>query len=205
MSRNGNKAFSIACWAVAASTLLPSLAMAHTEASASGFLSGLVHPVFGIDHFLAMLSVGIVSAQLGGRSVLTIPAAFVIAMIIGATAGIYGYVFPFVETGIASSVIVLSLAIALNKDDKYIYPVFLFVIFFGFLHGYAHGKEMPHASDPVYYAGGFITSTVAIHLLGVGIGHFMAFKSASRSLLRLIGLAMSAIGVMILAKLLLAQ
>jgi urease accessory protein len=165
----------------------------------------LLHPVFGIDHFLAMLSVGIVSAQLGGRCVLTIPAAFVVAMIAGASTGVEGYDLPFVEAGIASSVIVLSLAIALSKDSRYIYPVFLFVAFFGFLHGYAHGKEMPHASDPVYYAGGFIISTVAIHLLGVAIGHFMILKSASRLLLRIIGFVMSGIGIIILGRLLLEQ
>jgi len=67
---------------------MPSAAEAHTEAAAAGFLSGLLHPVFGLDHFLAMLSVGIVSAQMGGRRVFTVPSAFVLSMIVGAVAGV---------------------------------------------------------------------------------------------------------------------
>ena len=39
------------------------------EIGGSGFGSGILHPVLGIDHFLAMLSVGIWSAQIGGRAI----------------------------------------------------------------------------------------------------------------------------------------
>ena len=60
---------------------------AHTFTGMNGFYDGLSHPVLGIDHFLAMVSVGIVSAQIGGRAILTIPATFVLMMIIGGTIG----------------------------------------------------------------------------------------------------------------------
>jgi urease accessory protein len=55
----------------------PSIAHAHSAESAEGFMSGLLHPVFGLDHFLAMLSVGIVSAQLGRERIWTVPGMFV--------------------------------------------------------------------------------------------------------------------------------
>ena len=45
---------------------------AHTFTGMVGFYDGLSHPVLGIDHFLAMVSVGIVSAQIGGLSLIHI-------------------------------------------------------------------------------------------------------------------------------------
>ena len=97
---------------------------AHTFTGMVGFYDGLSHPVLGIDHFLAMVSVGIVSAQIGGRAIWTIPATFVLMMIIGGTIGMLIEVFFFnleepafivVEYGIVFSVILLGLAIAIEK------------------------------------------------------------------------------------------
>ena len=97
---------------------------AHTFTGMVGFYDGISHPVLGIDHFLAMVSVGIVSAQIGGRAIWTIPATFVLMMIIGGTIGMLIEVFFFdfeesafivVEYGIVFSVILLGLAIAIEK------------------------------------------------------------------------------------------
>jgi len=60
---------------VIALALFPSIVFAHEETDSTGFLSGLTHPIFGIDHLLAMISVGIVSAQLGGKNIWRIPCA----------------------------------------------------------------------------------------------------------------------------------
>jgi urease accessory protein len=171
--------------------------LAHVDEAESGFVSGLLHPVFGIDHFLAMLSVGIVSAQLGSRHIWAVPSAFVLLMIVGASTGLLGYRIPLLETGIALSVVLLGAAIALFNGGWRVVIVYGFVGFFGFLHGYAHGLEMPKAADPVYYGGGFLVSTVAIHLLGVGIGHKMTSAERYRSLLRHLGSVMAGMGLMI--------
>jgi urease accessory protein len=176
----------------------PSVAYAHTGQASVGFISGLLHPVFGLDHFLAMLSVGIVSAQLGGRRVLTVPATFVLSMIVGAVAGVHGQEWPFSEAGIALSVIVLGVAIATVKESVSSWPVMLVVAFFGSLHGHAHGLELPRSVDPIYYAAGFLTSTASIHLLGVGIGHLFTTRPAFVALLRHMGSGMAGMGLMIL-------
>jgi urease accessory protein len=191
----------------AAFALLAILAMAaapvhaHVDKASSGFVSGLLHPVFGIDHFLAMLSVGIVSAQLGGRHVWGVPSAFVVAMVSGAAAGLLGYAIPFLEMGIALSVVLLGTAIVLIRNSRLVNAVYLFVAFFGVLHGYAHGLEMPNAADPVYYGGGFVLSTVAIHLLGVGIGHALTSAAKYQAALRHLGSLMAGMGLMILIEL----
>jgi urease accessory protein len=192
----------LAGFALAALMLLcfPSTVYGHVgvEADGAGFLAGLLHPVAGLDHFLAMLGVGIVSAQLGGRRIFTIPALFVLSMIGGAVAGVYGYNWAFTEVGIALSVVVLGAAIATVKENGAGWPVMAVVVLFGSLHGHAHGLELPQAADPVYYAAGFVTTTASIHLLGVGIGHFFTSRSSSWVLLRHMGSGMVGMGLMIL-------
>ena len=122
---------------------------AHTFTGMVGFYDGLSHPVLGIDHFLAMVSVGIVSAQIGGRAIWTIPATFVLMMIIGGTIGMLIEVFFFnleesafivVEYGIVFSVILLGLAIAIEKKIATNIIMF-FICIFGMCHGLAHGME----------------------------------------------------------------
>ena len=60
---------------------------AHTFTGMIGFYDGLSHPVLGADHFLAMVCVGIVSAQIGGRAIWIVPSTFVLIMIIGGIIG----------------------------------------------------------------------------------------------------------------------
>lgn len=175
----------------------PTAAFAH-PGSAVGFMSGLLHPVFGLDHFLAMLSVGIVSAQLGGRHVWTIPTVFVLAMIGGAIPGIEGSQWPFSEIGIALSVVVLGISITMARTAGTAWPIMLAAAVFGSLHGHAHGLELPNSADPVYYAAGFLTSTATIHLIGVGIGHVLTVRARYVRVLRYLGASMAGIGVVIL-------
>lgn len=177
----------------------PAAAYGHVAGEpGEGFVAGLLHPLVGLDHFLAMLGVGIVSSQMGGRKIFTIPAMFVLSMIGGAVAGVKGSEWPFTEAGIALSVVVLGIAIATVKEDSNSWLVLAVVVLFGSLHGHAHGLELPQAADPVYYAAGFVSSTTSIHLLGVGIGYLFTSRSTSGILLRHLGSGMVGMGLMIL-------
>tara|TARA_Y100000590_G_scaffold272706_1_gene306178 strand:+ start:1688 stop:2194 length:507 start_codon:yes stop_codon:yes gene_type:complete len=161
-----------------------------------GFYDGISHPVLGLDHFLAMISVGILSAQIGGRSIFTIPFTFVCIMIIG---GILGSYFTkidhiLIEYGIIFSVIFLGLAIAIDKKlSKNITIVIIGV--FGLFHGVAHGLEMPNAANPLLFASGFASGTAALHIFGVGIAYFAIKTKYSSMLLRLIGILFSFYGI----------
>lgn len=136
---------------------------------AGGFGGGFSHPLTGPDHFLAMLAVGIWGAQMGGRSVWTLPVAFPLIMAMGGVAGMAGLPLPGVETGIAVSVLVLGLAIAAVWRPAEPVPLVLIAVFAVF-HGYAHGAELPAAADPAAYAVGFVVATGLIHVLGILIG-----------------------------------
>lgn len=178
--------------------LMPLAAWAHTENLEVGFLSGFLHPVFGLDHFLAMLSVGIVSAQMGGRQIWVIPSIFLSSMIFGAILGIQGIGLPMIEVGIAVSVIILGMAIVIAKRNHGSIPITIFVVFFGIFHGHAHGLEMPNTADPAFYGFGFLLSTSLIHLLGVGVGHLFTRGEVLSHTLRHMGSVMAGMGIMIL-------
>tara|TARA_B100000427_G_scaffold77688_1_gene63355 strand:+ start:785 stop:1387 length:603 start_codon:yes stop_codon:yes gene_type:complete len=181
-------------------------AYSHTFTGMVGFYDGLSHPVLGIDHFLAMVSVGVVSAQIGGRAIWTIPATFVLMMIVGGIIGMLVEVFFFdleepvfvvVEYGIVFSVILLGLAIAIEKKIS-TNIIMIFICFFGLCHGLAHGMEMPWAVNPILFALGFASGTATLHLFGVGIGSLAIKTKFSSIVLRVVGLACAFFGFSLL-------
>lgn len=179
--------------------LFPAVALGHTGEGSTGFMAGLLHPIKGLDHLLAMLCVGIVSAQMGGRSIWTVPSLFVIFMIVGGILGANNVGVPFVEVGIAISVIVLGLGIVVaHRWNVAPLMIMTFVAFFGMLHGHAHGVEMPRSASPFYYSFGFIASTSSIHLAGVLIGHTLISHDKLAKALTFVGASVASAGVFIL-------
>lgn len=176
-------AFSWAFW-----VSLPALAHEGQVIRFGSFLGGLTHPVLGLDHFLAMVSVGIVSAFIGGMAIWTVPAAFVSAMALGGWVGrMWPEIFSgWVEWAIAASVILLGAVILLDRRLRV--PVAMAAVaFFGISHGYAHGSEIPDIARPLVYAGGFLLGTAMIHLLGVLIGDMARRYPRGRPVLRGVG------------------
>ncbi|MFG1302404.1 HupE/UreJ family protein [Xanthobacter sp. V3C-3] len=156
--------------AAAALTLLPQLAFAHTGVGAvHGFNAGFAHPMGGLDHLLAMVTVGIFAYQLGGRALWAVPATFVALMAVGGALGISGIDVPFVELGIALSVVVLGAAVAFGVKAP-LAAALAIVGFFAIFHGHAHGAEMPADASGLAYGLGFMSATALLHLAGLGLG-----------------------------------
>lgn len=150
--------------ALAATPALAHIGVGHTHSFASGF----GHPLGGLDHILAMVTVGLWGVLAGGRAVWAWPAAFVGAMIAGFVAASAGLALPFVEPAILASSIVLGLLVMLAIRA----PVgagALIVGAFALFHGHAHGTEAEGASL-VPYAAGFALATALLHLGGIGLG-----------------------------------
>jgi urease accessory protein len=149
---------------------MPTVAAAHTGVGApAGFAHGFLHPITGLDHILAMVTVGIFAWQLGWRALCLVPATFVAVMALGGTLGIAGIGVPFVELGIALSVVVLGALVAAGVKAPVAAAMALaggFAIF----HGHAHGAEMPETVAGLAYGVGFMLATALLHLAGIGIG-----------------------------------
>lgn len=172
--------------------------VAHST-QAGGLVNGLIHPVFGPDHLLAMVAVGIISVQLGGKAIWKVPLAFVLFMLLGGIMSFVGVDIPMtvIETGITLSVIALGLSIAMNKHLGVEWTM-AFVGFFAIFHGYAHGAEIPDLAEPALYAIGFVLSTAALHVTGVLIGEASRKINNGAEILRHIGSMIAGIGIAML-------
>jgi urease accessory protein len=172
--------------------LLAGTASAHTGShTVTGFVSGLAHPLLGLDHLLAMIAIGLWAAQQGGRARWAVPAAFVGAMVLGGVLAMSGLPLPQVETGIAASVLVLGLLIATQRQWA-VTAGMAIAAGFALFHGYAHGLEMPQAASPALYALGFVLATAFLH--GVGI----AGSLIGRHAMQVAGAAIAASGLAML-------
>jgi urease accessory protein len=158
--------------AIATWLLLGTSLWAHEDAGmAGGFISGLTHPLFGFDHVVAMIAVGLWGAFLGSPALWILPVVFPVVMAFGGALGVLGVEVPLVETGIAASAVVLGLMVALALRPK-IAIAAVIVGAFAIFHGHAHGTELPEAASPLAYSIGFVISTGLLHLAGIGFGHF---------------------------------
>ena len=174
---------------LAALSLFAGTASAHTgEHVATGFVGGLVHPLLGLDHVLAMVAVGLWAAQQGGRALWAVPAAFVGAMGLGASLAGSEWIVPHVESGIALSVLALGLLIAVRSQVSILAGMTLVAVF-ALFHGAAHGLEMPQAASPALYAMGFVLATVALHAVGV------ISRLIGRHAMRVAGVGIAATGL----------
>jgi len=148
---------------------LPGMALAHPgHIGGDVFAAGIGHPLGGADHVLAMVAVGLWAALMGGRAMLTLPLAFVTAMLVGGLAAAAGLPLPGVEPMILASIVALGAAAALALRPALAHAMAA-VALFGLFHGHAHGAEGP-AAGLALYAAGFALATIALHLAGVGLG-----------------------------------
>ena len=171
--------------------LSSSQCFAHTGQGVGGFASGFTHPIFGWDHVIAMVAVGLWGAFLGWPAIWILPVTFPLVMAFGGALGVSGVSIPGVETGIAMSGLVLGLMVAFAVRTPIAVAMVLIGIF-AIFHGHAHGAELPESANPFAYALGFVISSGLLHLAGIGIG-FLTFAPGGKALVRAIG-ALIALG-----------
>jgi urease accessory protein len=150
--------------------LSPLTAFAHAQqGAAAGFLTGLGHPIAGLDHVLAMVAVGLWGVQLGAPAVWLLPVAFPMVMAMGGMLGLIGVPLPGVEYGIAASAIALGTAVLFEIRPPLALAAIVVGIF-AIFHGHAHGTELPAGESALLYSMGFVVATGCLHALGIGIG-----------------------------------
>lgn len=162
------------------------LAFAHEQpGQAAGFVAGLLHPVSGLDHVLAMVAVGLWGAQLGAPAIWLLPVTFPLMMAFGGFLGLVGAPLPGVEIGIATSAILLGAMVASNARLPLTLTTLL-VAFFAVFHGHAHGTELPAGQSGLMYSLGFVVATGLLHAVGISIGLIHRW-AAGRIVLRAAG------------------
>jgi urease accessory protein len=125
--------------ALLACTMSPLLA--HPGHGESGFVAGLVHPLTGLDHLLAMVAVGILGVRCGGRALWLVPLTFMFFMVVGGMLATVGMPLPGADWGIAASVLVFGLMAAIASTPRS-WVACLVVGSFALLHGHTHVAEM---------------------------------------------------------------
>ena len=172
------------------------MTLAHLT-GAGGLLDGLLHPVLGIDHLLAMVVVGTLAYLLRDRLPWTaLPAVFVGGMAIGGALGVAGVSVGATELLVAASVALLGVVLLAATSRVEVRSLAVVVAVAALFHGLAHGGEVPVAASPVLYVAGFLAATAALHVAGVVLGPVVARWRPVRALA---GAAVAAAGVLLVA------
>jgi urease accessory protein len=172
-------------------------AFAHEQVGVAGVLaSGLLHPLAGMDHLIAMVAVGIWGAQLGAPAIWVLPITFPLVMAFGGVLGVLRIPLPIPEVAIALSALVLGAAVAMRLRLPFAAAV---VAVFAVFHGHAHGAELPSSANPLAYGAGFVVATGLLHLCGILIGTLTRWPAGGR-LIQGLGVVIAALGCYFLAQ-----
>ncbi len=185
--------------AALACTAFATTASAHPgHGGSDDFASGLLHPLTGIDHILAMLAVGLWGAQMSRRTARILPLAFLALMMVGgALALFHATMYPsLVESMIAASVVVLGLLVASSTKAPAAFAAAL-VGAFALFHGYAHIVEKSAGASVASYALGFLCASALLLAIGTALGHLLRTTRYFR-LERLAGAGIAIYGLLLL-------
>ncbi len=173
-------------------------AMAHPGVgTVVGFNTGLMHPLLGWDHLLAMLAVGLWATQQTTRTRWGLPAAFLLGMTAGTGVGVAALALTGLEPLISATVVILGVLIAVNRSVS-LPSAYVLLFSFGAVHGWAHGVEAPAGHAHLMYGYGLLLTSALLHIIGVGLG--VAFRRMGADIfLRSAGLSILAAGAMLMA------
>lgn len=177
-----------------ASAFASTPAFAHSEqGEAIDFWGGFTHPIFGLDHVVAMVAVGLWGAFLGAPAIWVLPVVFPLVMAVAGALGVLGMPLHGVETGIALSAIMLGAMVA-GAVKPPLWGAALLVGAFAIFHGYAHGIELPVGADAIAFSMGFVIATGTLHLCGIAFGALSQWP-AGRIAVRGAGAVIGVIGL----------
>lgn len=184
---------------------LPLAAAAHTgvEAHAAhahpAFLAGFLHPLSGLDHLAAMVSIGLwsaLAARRAGPTLLAGPLGFVALLLAGAVLGLLGVQLPAVEPMIAASLLVSGLLV-ITRWRLSGGAAALLAGGFALFHGLAHGQELAGNVNAAFALAGMLSATVLLHASGLGLGWIL--RRAPLWLPRAAGAGVALFGMTLLA------
>jgi len=155
-----------------------------------GLLSGLGHPIIGIDHLAFLVVAALLTFRLSGAARWVAPAAFVGGTLGGALIHLQAANLPLTELLVASTVVVGGIVVLSNLRAN---PVSnaaglsLSLAVAGLFHGYAYGESIigAEATPLLSYLIGFSLVQYAL-IAGMLTGLSMLAASSDRSAARLL-------------------
>lgn len=176
------------------------LALAHPHPHPhvhGGFAHGLLHPLVGLDHLLAMIGLGLWAAQQGRlRSALLLPGAFLVAMLIGFGVGVATQPMLVVEFGILGSVLLVGGLIAWGGRLPLATGMVLAAVF-ALFHGHAHGAEMAAGLSGLSFGAGFVLASGGLLAAGIGLERAARAWVPTLPLVRVAGAGILVVGVVL--------
>ncbi|MGD8592439.1 MAG: HupE/UreJ family protein [Gammaproteobacteria bacterium] len=166
-----------------------------------GFISGVAHPIIGLDHLAFIVAIGLLATLIPGRSYL-IPVVFVLATIGGTAIHLAQVSVAYNEAVVAVSVIAAGFLL-LYRSLKSTAGLLLFCAISGVSHGYAYGEAIVGAETAplVAYLAGFCTIQ-----LSIAIGVYLLFSASQTKkyfsadrILRFSGITISVLGAAVFA------
>jgi urease accessory protein len=161
-----------------------------------GFLSGLGHPIIGLDHFAAMVAVGFIAAAHRTGAALII--GYVLAMIVGVALHVHGVTIPGSEILVALSVLMLGVAMQLHVGASIALALFAIG---GFVNGYALGESIAGAEPTplfAYFAGLAIVQAL-VAMAAMKLAQLFATDATPTLPVRVASAAIMAVGLVVLA------
>jgi len=162
-----------------------------------GLLSGLGHPVMGLDHLAFLVAIG-VAVGVFGLSLL-LPIAFIVAMALGVLLHVNGAGLPGAELVVAASVLLAGGLLAWGRPLPVAAWGALFAIA-GLFHGYSLGESIYGADRSAL--GAYLLGLVVIQsLLAIGVALLVRHYGARLTSVapRIAGALILAVGVVVLA------
>jgi urease accessory protein len=166
---------------------------------ADGLLSGLAHPIIGIDHFAALVAVAcLASAHPTGWFLVV---SFVVAMVAGVAIHVRGTTLPAAEIIVALSVIVLG-AVLLRNRSLYTGVGLVLFIAVGLTHGYALGESIygSQSSPLAAYFIGLVAVQSAVALSVMFAARALLRRKSEILTLRLVGAGIAGVGLTVLVQ-----
>ncbi len=189
--------------------IIPRPAMAHHAMAGKpptnfgeGLLSGLAHPVIGIDHLVFVVAIGLLAVSLRNSLAMIIPLVFALATAIGTGIHLLNINLPISEIIIAASVAIIGVFLAQENRSNLILLTMIGAIA-GIFHGYAYGEAIIGAETTAVnaYLIGFVSIQLIISAIAFYIGRFITQKAATQPnlTLRFVGCTIFGIGLAFLS------
>lgn len=165
-----------------------------------GFLSGVAHPIIGLDHFAFVVAIGLIAA--GTPQKILIPLGFVVAALAGTGIHLMSIDLPFTEITIALSVVAFGVMLAIKNR---INPIVIAALapLAGLFHGYAYGESIIGAkmTPLVAYLAGFTIIQFAIALAAMTLftRFYSTVENRQSSILKFAGFSILAVGMVYFA------